>query len=138
MIQPTLDTALAAAELHQAGDCTREEWAAKFERAEWVAPYYSSADDRPAGAVTLGWRCPDCGDVEPNTCLLAQNHGYDPDIPGYGAGRGECTALMLRRAHAAYAAALTRCTAAGHDLTAGACNECRGAVRREREEARRG
>lgn len=47
-------------------------------------------------------------------------------------------AEMLRRAHAAYAAALARCTAAGHDLTAGACNECRGAVRREREEARRG
>jgi hypothetical protein len=61
----------------------RDEWAAKFERADWIAPY-DTGGGMKKGEAKPGWRCPDpaCGQIEPNAYLLRINHGYDPDVPG--------------------------------------------------------
>lgn len=68
----------------------RAEWRARFEQAEWVAPYDCSGGMKK-GDSKLGWVCPACGRVEPNTFLLNLNHGYDPDVPDrfYGRWRGD-------------------------------------------------
>ena len=96
-----------AAKAEAAACAAREhaEWVARFERADWVAPY-DTADGRPAGHVTLGWKCPACGQVEPNEFLLGNNHGYHLHWPGhvpYLAEFGKtCSRLELLAAHAIY------------------------------------
>lgn len=79
----------------------RAEWEARFERADWIAPW-DCADGTPKGAVTSGWRCPDpeCGRIEPNSYLLSINHGFDPGVPGLAPRDGMCTRrrYQLRRA----------------------------------------
>lgn len=64
----------------------RAEWAARFKRADWVAPYDTSGGMK-AGESKSGWACPGCGQIEPNEFLLSLNHGYAPDIPGQWPGR---------------------------------------------------
>lgn len=77
-------------------------WEARFERADWVAPY-DCADGMKKGESKPGWRCPDpeCGQVEPNSFLLRLNHGFDPKVPGEEP-RGGCTRVMLLRNQARY------------------------------------
>lgn len=58
----------------------REAWAARFERAPWVAPYDTAGLRK--GESVLGWICPACGRLEVNDFVLNINHGYDPSIPG--------------------------------------------------------
>lgn len=59
----------------------RVQWAARFERAPWVAPYDCSGGLRKGESV-LGWMCPTCRRIEINSFTLNVNHGYDPQIPG--------------------------------------------------------
>jgi hypothetical protein len=68
----------------------REEWTARFERADWIAPY--DCGYGPAGTRVPGWRCPDpaCGEVEPNDYTLSINHGFDPTTPGRAPWNGRC------------------------------------------------
>lgn len=78
---------------------TAEDWAARFERAPWVAPYDCGGGLRKGQSV-LGWVCPACGKLEVNAFVLGINHGYDPTIPGRMAGvigdfGSNCTRLML-------------------------------------------
>ncbi|MFI8977107.1 hypothetical protein ACIGO9_29790 [Nocardia asteroides] len=77
------------------------QWAARFARPDRVAPH-DCADGRPRGSVVEGWRCPACGDVEPNALLLAINHGLDPEVPAAFSEHlfSRCTAMTLRAAHA--------------------------------------
>jgi hypothetical protein len=84
----------------------RDAWRARFERADWVAPY-DTAGGTPEGTAVPGWRCPDpeCGEIEPNGFLLAINHGWDPDVPGREPYDGRCYAIKLRAAHKQYEAA---------------------------------
>lgn len=95
----------AAAERKTASQSARAEWEARFERADWVAPW-DTADGRPKGTVELGWVCPACKTVEPNEFLLGNNHGYHPDEPGWVPYRGEfgvtCTKLELQKNHRIY------------------------------------
>jgi hypothetical protein len=66
-----------------------EEWASRFERAPWVAPWGSSA---------LGWVCPTCGRLEVNAFVLNLNHGYDPSRPGqqpYPGWGSPCSRMRL-------------------------------------------
>jgi hypothetical protein len=79
------------------------EWAGRFERADWVAPY-DTAGGTPKGTAIPGWRCPDpeCGKIEPNGFLLSINHGWDPEIPGHAPFDGQCMTVKLAAAHAAY------------------------------------
>ena len=79
----------------------RAAWLARFERADWIAPW-DTAGGMKKGDSTPGWRCPDpeCGQVEINSTLLANNHGWDPFTPGYGPFDGRCHRLRLLRAHA--------------------------------------
>lgn len=79
----------------------RAEWAARFERAPWIAPW-DTADGMKKGESKLGWRCPCCGDIEPNDALLLINHGlsdHEPQPPWWD---GRCGRQNLREAHAAY------------------------------------
>jgi hypothetical protein len=89
----------AAADLVQA----RADWVARFERAVWIAPW-NTAGGMKAG--DLGWKCPDCGAVEPNEFLLGNNHGWHVDQPGwipYAQNYdGRCTRLRLLDAHRVY------------------------------------
>lgn len=115
---------------------TREQWAARFDRA-WFTVRSTDTGQPVAGAGCLGWVCPCCGDVEPNGAVMDINHGYDPDIAGRGYtpfGR-TCVAQMLRQAHAAYdqhaERAAAMCATAGHTdrpgrrhVNPGACDEC--------------
>lgn len=80
-------------------------WRARFERADWIAPY-DTAGGMLKGERKPGWRCPDpdCGEIEPNSFLLSINHGFDPDVPGRQPWNGRCTRLKLLAAHAEYAA----------------------------------
>lgn len=92
---------LFATDAEIAADATREanaEWTARFERAEWVAPYDCGLG--PEGTVVNGWRCPACGEVEVNSYLLSINHGFDPEIrPVYIDENpfAMCTSMRLRR-----------------------------------------
>ena len=88
------------------GRKTAAEWTARFDRAP-VPPPPLYPGDVPAPAretrVWLGWVCPACKKVEPNAFLLNNNHGYDPDRPGWVPYRGDfgvsCTRLELLAAH---------------------------------------
>lgn len=91
----------------------RAEWAARFTRAEWVAPWDCNGGLRKGESV-LGWVCPACGQLEVNEFVLNLNHGYDPSIPWRMAGPVErfgqtCTRQILlasqERARAAKAGA---------------------------------
>jgi hypothetical protein len=75
-------------------------WQAKFERADWIAPYDCHAARK--GEAVRGWRCPDpeCGQVEVNAYILSINHGFDPENPGRQRFDGRCARLALRRCHA--------------------------------------
>lgn len=77
------------------------EWQARFERADWVAPWDCSSGMKK-GESTLGWRCPACGDIEPNSYLLGINHGLDPEIPrsGMEIRFTECTSMWLQASQA--------------------------------------
>jgi len=79
----------------------RVDWRARFERADWVAPYDTQGGMRK-GDSKLGWRCPDpaCREVEPNSFLLNINHGWDPDVPGHEPWDGRCQKLRLLRSQA--------------------------------------
>jgi hypothetical protein len=81
------------------------EWRARFERAEWVPTWTTSADGTPA-PPKLGWVCPACKVVEPNEFLLGNNHGYHLHWPGHVPYRAEfgatCSRLELLAAHALY------------------------------------
>lgn len=79
-------------------------WQAKFERADWIAPYDCHAARK--GEAVRGWRCPDpdCGQVEINAYLLSINHGFDPEHPGRQRFDGRCSRLELLRCQAEYAA----------------------------------
>lgn len=80
-------------------------WEARFERADWVAPY-DTAGGMKAGDSQPGWRCPACGQIEPNEFLLGNNHGYhlyDPGHVPYGAEFGAtCFKLELQKNHRIY------------------------------------
>jgi hypothetical protein len=78
-------------------------WAARFERADWIAPW-DTAGGMKKGDRVLGWRCPDpdCGQIEPNATLLANDHGWDPRMPGQEPFDGRCHRLRLLAAHRAY------------------------------------
>jgi hypothetical protein len=80
-------------------------WAARFERADWIAPW-DTAGGLKKGDRVLGWRCPDpaCGQIEPNATLLANDHGWDPQVPGREPSDGCCHRLRLLAAHRAYEA----------------------------------
>jgi hypothetical protein len=82
----------------------RAAWQARFERADWIAPY-DTATGTPKGARVPGWRCPDpeCGEIEPGPTgfVLSINHGFDPDVPGREPYDGRCR--KVRRRHAALA-----------------------------------
>lgn len=67
----------------------RDRWAAQFERAAWVAPHDTAGGLR-AGESKPGWRCPVCGEVEPNGFWLHLNHGWDPGVPGDRPWHGYC------------------------------------------------
>ena len=95
----------AAAERKTAHAEARAEWETRFERADWIAPH-DTADGAQKGDSKPGWRCPACGEVEPNEFLLNINHGYSPDQPGHvpyiagssGEGFGEtCTRLEMQK-----------------------------------------
>lgn len=98
----------------EAGEQARAEWLARFERADWIAPWDTATGPRPGDpplkkgerSPVPGWRCPDpeCGVVEPNTCLLMINHGWNPDVPGDGPFDGRCHSVRLRRNQAEHAA----------------------------------
>ena len=92
--------AAAKAEDARAAEETRAAWVARFERVEMDAPW------RGEGAVVLGWKCPDCGQVESNEFLLGNNHGWHPGRPGwipYAQNHdGRCSRQRLLDAHAAY------------------------------------
>lgn len=66
---------LAAQEREQQALADLAKWRERFERVEWRSGL-------PNLSPTLGYRCPSCGDVEPNEFLLSINHGYDPGVPG--------------------------------------------------------
>jgi hypothetical protein len=72
----------------------RADWTARFERADWIAPY-DTAGGTPKGTVLSGWRCPDpdCAEVEVNSFVLSINHGFDPDVPGWEPFDGRCAKL---------------------------------------------
>jgi len=74
----------------------RAAWQARFGRADWIAPW-DTADGRPKGSVTRGWRCPDpdCGEIEPNDFLLSITHGFDPNVPGHRPLDGRCAKLRM-------------------------------------------
>lgn len=78
-------------------------WLARFERAEWIAPY-DTAGGTPKGTRVPAWRCPDpeCGEVEPGPSgfLLSINHGFDPDVPGWEPYDGRCRKVRRRAAEA--------------------------------------
>ena len=80
----------------------RAAWRARFERADWIAPY-DTAGGTPKGGRVPGWRCPDpeCGEVEPGPTgfLLALNHGFDPDVPGHEPWDGRCYKVKLLARH---------------------------------------
>ena len=78
------------------------EWVARFERADWVAPY---ADGTKKGTVEPGWKCPACGTVEPNEFLLGNNHGYrlyDTHVPYRAEFGATCFKLELEKNHRIY------------------------------------
>jgi hypothetical protein len=83
----------------------RAEWEARFERADWVAPYDTTCCMKKGDRLP-SWRCPACGEVEANEFLLGNNHGYHLWWPGqvpYGGGFGEtCYRLWLEAAHASH------------------------------------
>lgn len=76
-------------------------WRARFERADWIAPY-DTAGGTPKGGHVPGWRCPDpeCGEIEPGPTgfLLSINHGFDPDVPGWQPWDGRCRKVRRRAA----------------------------------------
>jgi len=81
------------------------EWAARFERADWIAAH-DTAGGMKAGDRVPGWKCPACGTVEPNEFLLGTNHGYHLHSPGHvpyiagssGEGFGEtCAKLEIQK-----------------------------------------
>lgn len=47
-------------------DQARAVWRARFEQADWIAPYHTQGGT-PEGGRVPGWRCPDpeCGEVVP-------------------------------------------------------------------------
>lgn len=85
----------------EAAERTRADWLARFEQADWIAPW-DTAGGMKKGDSKPGWRCPDpeCGKVEPNSTLLANDHGWDPHRPGYEPFDGRCHRLRLLAAHA--------------------------------------
>jgi hypothetical protein len=85
----------------------RADWAARFGRADWVAPW-DTAGGMKKGDRVLGWVCPSCGQVEVNTFGLSINHGYDPDVPGWAPYTGWGTPCHKQRLLAAHAAAEAR------------------------------
>lgn len=87
---------------------TRAAWLARFERADWIAPW-DTAGGMKKGDSKPGWRCPDpgCGEVEPNEYWLLINHGWDPHQPGHEPFDGRCHKLRLLRSHAKSAEART-------------------------------
>lgn len=92
--------AAAKAEDARAAEETRAAWVARFERVEMDAPW------RGEGAVVLGWKCPDCGQVESNEFLLGNNHGWHPGRPGWipfaQNHDGRCVRQVLLANHAIY------------------------------------
>lgn len=88
----------------------RADWEARFERADWVAPWDTAAGFRPGDpplkkgerAPVPGWRCPDpeCGQVEPTAYLLGLEHGWDPEVPGHEPFDGRCHRLRRLAAQA--------------------------------------
>lgn len=85
-------------------EAARAAWKARFERADWIAPW-DTASGTPKGGRVPGWRCPDpeCGEIEPGPTgyLLRSNHGWDPDVPGEEPFDGRCHKVRLRRNQAA-------------------------------------
>lgn len=91
----------------------RAAWLARFERADWIAPWDTAAGPRPGDpplkkgecSPVPGWRCPDpeCGEVAYNACRLEIDHGWDPHTPGREPFDGRCHGVRLRRNQAAYA-----------------------------------
>jgi hypothetical protein len=77
----------------------RAAWEARFEHADWIAPYDTSGGT-PKGGRVPGWRCPDpeCGEIEPGPTgfLLSLNHGFDPDVPGREPWHGRCYKVWSR------------------------------------------
>lgn len=73
-----------------------QDWKARMIPAEWVAPW--DCGYGPMGTVVHGgWKCPACGTIEPNSFLLNNNHGIDPERPGREAFLDRCTSMGLRR-----------------------------------------
>lgn len=63
--------------------------------AEWLARFYGLAEwthvwGPTKGQTSPGFRCPGCGEVEPNGGRLAVSHGWDPYVPGSGPPNGQC------------------------------------------------
>lgn len=85
-------------------DLLVELWHQTVQPATWAAPH-DTAGGMKAGDTCPGWRCPACGQVEPNAFLLTLNHGWGPDRPGVQPYDGGCDRLHLLANHAAYAAA---------------------------------
>lgn len=87
----------------EAREAERAAWEARFERADWIAPY-DTAGGMKKGESKPGWRCPDpeCGVIEPSGFLLRLNHGFDPHVPGHQDFDGQCTRVRLLRNQAAY------------------------------------
>jgi hypothetical protein len=84
----------------------RAEWAARFEQADWVAPW-DTVGGMKKGDRVPGWVCPSCAEIEVNTFALSINHGYDPAVPGRAPYTGwgtPCHKQRLLAAHAAYEA----------------------------------
>lgn len=75
----------------------RAEWAARFERPDWVAPHDTQGGMRK-GDSKPGWRCPDpeCREIEPNGFSLTINHGWDPETPGHEPFDGRCHKVRRR------------------------------------------
>lgn len=94
-------------------DQARTEWLARFERADWVAPW-DTAGGMKKGESLLGWRCPDpeCSQVEVNEYHLMIEHGWDVHTPGSAPFDGRCHRLRLLASHA-HADAKRQATACG-------------------------
>ena len=78
-------------------------WLARFERADWVAPW-DTAGGMKKGDSTPGWRCPDpeCREIVINSYHLWIDHGWNPDIPGQEPFDGRCHKLRLLATQAQY------------------------------------
>jgi hypothetical protein len=94
---------LEAGAAEEARRAERAAWQAQFDRPDWVAPWDTQSGMKKGDRQPGGWRCPDCGDVEPNEFGLGNNHGWHPGVSGWQPpDPGVCTKLWLQRNHALY------------------------------------